>query len=321
MKHLIKFYVGPTSGPRSWSSKLGKEISNLKNNLKNIVDFEPIKGRVIAVDEELLTNGDQKYAYYLALGIQKGPEFLREIMGECPDLPCSMSLARWLNTQSYIMRKYVQTEKPTKALKRLVAITLNWYLPLFFEIKKDCHVKYGALHFFQAIKYAQESFTEPEKKKAWKYFRINAYNAHPESVLLSGICHPFRSTRMKCAEIIIKARRRARRSDEVRPFKVPELNFEAESFLEMVDLSKADVTPPPLLKNYSDNELELAALDGSIELPEIYCHSIHNERAVKDTTTASKREIGQKKSHEHILNLISNRENIPLRHTKSDFKS
>ena len=93
MKHLIKFYVGPTSGPRSWSSKLGKEISNLKNNLKNIVDFEPIKGRVIAVDEELLTNGDQKYAYYLALGIQKGPEFLREIMGECPDLPCSMSLA------------------------------------------------------------------------------------------------------------------------------------------------------------------------------------------------------------------------------------
>ena len=80
LKHLFKFYVGPTSGPRSWSSRLGKQISTLPNNLENIVDFEPVNGRVIAVDDELLTNSDQKYAYYLALGIQNGAEFLIEIM-------------------------------------------------------------------------------------------------------------------------------------------------------------------------------------------------------------------------------------------------
>ena len=157
------------------------------------------------------------------------------------------------------------------------------------------------------------------KKKAWKYFKINAYMAHPESVLLAGICHPFKSIRVKCAEIIIKARVRARRTNEVRPFKVPELFFDAENFLEMIDLTRPDVTPPPLLKNFSDDDLRLFANDGNIELPEIYCHSIMNERAVKDTTTASQREIGQKKSHEHILNLIANRANIPYKHKKSDF--
>ena len=87
----------------------------------------------------------------------------------------------------------------------------------------------------------------------------------------------------------------------------------------MIDLTRPDVTPPPLLKNFSDDDLRLFANDGNIELPEIYCHSIMNERAVKDTTTASQREIGQKKSHEHILNLIANRANIPYKHKKSDF--
>ena len=319
LKHLIRKYVGPTSGPRSWKSELGKTISNLPNNLKSIVNFKPIKGRVSKIDKELLTNADQKYAYYLALGIQNGPDFVKEIFGLIPGLCGQMHSARWLNPASYIMRLYIQTESPSYELERLVIIIVNWYLPVFFLIKKQWHVKDAAHNFFQAIQWAQDSFTEEEKKVAFKVFKRNAYMAHCESILLAGMCHSDWKIRSNCADIIIKAR--ARKSDGIRVFKSPkdDLNLDARNFLEMVDLSKSTVTDPPLLRNFDNAALRQFALNGGIEIPDIACHSVHNERSVKDTTTAAQREIGMDKTHEHILNLIDNREKIPTKPKKSDF--
>ena len=46
---------------------------------------------------------------------------------------------------------------------------------------------------------------------------------------------------------ILKARRSA--SDLVRVFKVPALNFSAQSYFDMVDWQSLDLTEPPLTKN------------------------------------------------------------------------
>ena len=81
------------------------------------------------------------------------------------------------------------------------------------------------------------------------------------------------------------------------------------------------MTDPPLLRNIDNRTLKKLAISGKIEIPNILNHSVHNERAVKDTTTAAQREIGAEKTHEHILNLIDNRARIPTRAKKSDFVS
>ena len=62
-------------------------------------------------------------------------------------------------------------------------------------------------------------------------------------------------------------------------------------------------------------------ITGKIEIPNIPCHSVNNERAVKDTSQASLAAIGYEKTHAHILNLNENRDRIRTRHTKSDFIS
>ena len=73
----------------------------------------------------------------MCVGIQEGPEYLIELVGENPDLPSQMHSARWLNTGSHAMRLYVQSTNPSQELKRLVFVTLNWYGPLFFLIVYD----------------------------------------------------------------------------------------------------------------------------------------------------------------------------------------
>ena len=61
-------------------------------------------------------------------------------------------------------------------------------------------------------------------------------------------------------------------------------------------------------------------LEGTIDIPNIPCHSVNNERAIKDTSQASLQAIGIEQTHAHILNLNENRSQIPTSHKKSDFK-
>ena len=121
--------------------------------------------------------------------------------------------------------------------------------------------------------------------------------AHSESILLAGMCDENQEIRLKCFEIIINAR--SRKSDTVRPFKAPgeKLVFEADSYLDMIDLTANDVTDPPLLRKFDTRTLRKFATNGKLSdfIPKIPCHSVNNERCIKDTTTASQRAVGVKK--------------------------
>ena len=111
------------------------------------------------------------------------------------------------------------------------------------------------------------------------------------------------------------------KKSEIRSYHPPKLNFNAESFLEMIDLSSTDVTAPPLLRDFSNKDLRQYALDGGIPIPDIPNHSVNNERHVQDTSKAAKLAVGVEKTHSHILNMQQNREQIPTKSKKSDFLS
>ena len=319
-KILMKHYLGDTTGPSARDGMLGEDISELPSNAREMVDFETISGNLEEVDKELIDNYDQYYAYHLAMGIQKGAEYLRQIFKGTPPLPSKMYHARFLLTALHIMRLYIQSNDPSDDLKRAVTICVKWYIPLFFWIKKNCHINQAAKNFFQAIVWARETFNEEEWVLVEACFCRNSYMAHPESILISGVCDESVEVRKKCVEIIIEARQRS--SGEVRQYFAPNklLVFNAKTYLDMVDLRlKSIVTPPPLLENYSDNTLRRVALQGPIYIPAIPCHSVNNERAVKNTSQASKVAVGHDNTHNHILNLTENREQIRTRHTKNDF--
>ena len=320
MRILKDKYVGETKGPSSREGNLGEAFSNLPSNHLEMIEFTPVKGRLQEVDASLLDNADQKYAYNLGMGIQKGYSYLLKIYGKKPPLPAKPHHARWIIDALYFMRIFIQTPNPCIELQRIVEIILNWYLPMYFTVKEKPHIVNAAKHFYQGIVWMRESFTQEEQLLVEPCFRRNSFMAHPESILLAGICDPDLEIREYCAKIIIEARKRD--TGEVREFYPPNMLLElnANSYLEMVDLNrKSYVTPPPLLRNYDDETLFDLALEGKIEIPNIPCHSVNNERAVKDTSQASMAAIGIEKTHGHILNLVDNRAKIPTRHKKTHF--
>ena len=326
LKRLADIHIGKTISPEKRAGELGEALANLPSNRREMVNFKPIKGSIPEdIDDELLTNQDQRYFYIMCLGIQKGPRFLKAKFGQDPPLPSKGCAARWLNDKSAEMRYYIQTEKPSEGLVRLMHVTLNWYGPLFFQIKKESDVSFGAIHFYNAIDLQRKHFTTVEQIAVKSTFERNSFFAHPENILLSGIYHGNAESRVKCAKAIIEARKRSELSEENRQFEVPgsRLNFKAKSFLEMVNIFnvrlKNYVTDPPLLRIFDDDTLMKYAKEGNAPLFNIPCHSVNNERAVKDTSLASTMGVGEEQVHQHILNMKSSRDSIPTKPKKSDF--
>ena len=322
-KKIVTMYAGETKGPNTRAGALSRAISRMANDLKEMVDFETIPCDLIEVDPELLLNNDQKYAYNLWIGIVRGRAHLIEKYGLIPPLPAKPHNARWLPQALHTMRYYIQCPKPTVGLKRLVIATVKWYLPMFFLAKKKSHICEAARVFHQGIVWARQNLLASEIKKVKACFENNAFMAHPEAIMLAGIADSDQKIRVECAEIIIQARENHKNDAEIRKYEPPKGNlvWEAETYLDMVDLNDNDyVTPPPLLRNFDDESLRKYARDGNIPIPNIPSHSVNNERAIKNTSQASAVSVGEDKTHANILNLGESRERIPTRHKKSDFK-
>ena len=77
----------------------------------------------------------------------------------------------------------------------------------------------------------------------------------------------------------------AKKCNGIRPFKVPLLNFEAQSICELSDLSDAK-TEPPLTMKYSFEQL-CEIISTPLSLMSLPCHTTACERGVQITTAAA----------------------------------
>ena len=150
--------------------------------------------------------------------------------------------------------------------------------------------------------------------------------ATSEYILLAGIFDADLKIREKAGQLIIKARKLHKASKSVRKYQLPKKYLKLDSashYFQLLDLEKIPkkfFTPPPVLQDFSDEEITKAA-KGEIVLsiPEIPCHSQNCERAVAATTFASQKAIGHKKRHEFLLNLAKNRNLIKTHATKKNY--
>ena len=134
-----------------------------------------------------------------------------------------------------------------------------------------------------------------------------------------------RDVRKKAVEKIIESRNilSAQNYDEVRHFKVlgKLLNLNARNYYEVLDFTKMkpEVCDPPVLRQFSIDQLH-SSIDGErLKIDEFPCHSQPVERNVALTSRSSLHNIGYINRHGFILSTQDSFAKLPMRANKSHF--
>ena len=204
-------------------------------------------------------------------------------------------------------------ESQTQDLKVLVNFIMKVYIPFWFKVKTEKSIKDGAKHihyFITVTRYLAKKY----KDIIDPVIARNAYFAHPENVLLSMISDSRINVRQEAIDKIIQARINYSNNNNIRQFRVPTLNFQAEDYKDMVDMSS--VTPPPVLSHISSEELILMINNEEWEFFKYLNHTQAVERTVKLVTEVSSRVCGQQSRDGAIRTTLKSRKILPKNDTK-----
>ena len=282
LRHLFQHLDGPTTGPRGFSGPIGKSLQNCEK--LPIVDFEPLHCDLpTGINSDHLST-DQRYLFDICTAVSTGV---------CPvDLslrnPGLINHSRWLTMANRVLRLYVATTTPSEELVKLVTFIVTVYAPMWFEIKQAWSCKDGARHVYNTI--AKSRYLGDDLQKVVDpVIQRNAFFSHPENLLLAMLTDEKPAMRELAMRRILKARKQPS-TNKVRSFSVPVLNFEATSYLEMIDWQTIPVTEPPVTREIDDNTLlRLIREDDTpvLEFARYPCHTQAVERHIKLVTEAS----------------------------------
>lgn len=308
LRHLITKLDGVTTGPHSFSGDIGQALRNCEK--LPIVPFTPLESNLPqamadgTVSLDLST--DQKYLWEMVNSISEGVVSLALSRRN----PGALSHARWLTAANRILRLYVSTETPSNALKDLVEYIVRVYAPVWFSIRMKPSMSDGAKHLFQLVQLSR--YLRDELKNIIDpVIERNAFWAHPENLLISMLFDEDLEIRTLARKRILKSR--AAKNKKQRQFVIPELNFDVESYTEMINWHKTGETEPPVLKGVDLDEL-------NIDMLQYPCHTQAVERCVKLVTEASSKVCGEENREGYIASQIQSRKEIPKFESKKDFK-
>ncbi|CAH1998449.1 unnamed protein product [Acanthoscelides obtectus] len=236
-RHLFQY----TSGPRTFSGTIGKDLENCEK--RPISKFKPIPTSLPELSAKDIST-DQKYLYRMVEAISTGV-FPSDLANKSPG---KMSHARWLTRANRILRLYVSVETPPESLTILATYVIKVYAPIWFSIKSHSSCKDGSRHFFKLIELSRylpanlKSIVDPVIQR-------NSYFAHPENVLLAMLTDSQPHIRELAARRILKAR--SVTIKDLRIFKLPQINFNASTYYDLLNWQE-DISEPPLLKSVTE---------------------------------------------------------------------
>ncbi|CAH1110448.1 unnamed protein product [Psylliodes chrysocephalus] len=218
---------GQTMGPRALAGIVGKQIVQCEN--MPIVNYNIIDCQLPEVDF-LDLSADQKNMFEICVAV---------FTGKCSvDLlnrsPAKLSHSRWLTLANHKSRLYASTINPTSELKELTKFIVKVYSPLWFQIKSNSSCVNGAKHVLQTIKPRVDL-----KKVINPVIQRNAYFVYPEN-LLKCMLHDTRPhTKELALRRIVNAKTKGNiNSTNVRPFIIPQINFDADDYVDLIDWQK-----------------------------------------------------------------------------------
>jgi hypothetical protein len=182
----------------------------------------------------------------------------------------------------------VTKESPSQNLEALAKYIMRVYIPMYFNIKYKSSSNYGSVHFSKFIMYSQ--YLPPNLSSiVHKAIENNAYFAHPENIILAMLYDQRPHIRRLACERILKARENAEDIEGVRPFIHPQINFDCNDYVDMIDWNVATITEPPFTRNKSYNGIsEYMTSDAIFEDLQIPCHIQATERHIQIVTSSAK---------------------------------
>ena len=255
-------------------------------SLGSNIDFPILDNQVVAD-----LSSDQKMLYLAWESVIKG-ELNIELLSLTPG---PISHARWLTLAVRLMYLWMSDHELSgmelENLKSLVTFVTLSYCPLWFKIKHNPQVKDSSKHLFSlvvSLRHLEGTVLQEAKKNVAR----NSYYAHPENLLLTMLCDEDSMVRAKAINKILEIRKSNQLGDKsVRPYKLPKIDFDCDSYTEMIDWDKEAIHEPILTCDFSKDDIK--ELHSKPLVLEPYpCHSQGCERAVKETSRASIRVVG-----------------------------
>ena len=296
--------------------------------------FKSIPGNVNEqIDPKLLQNYDIKSLHGLCILAQAGPKSSPNILKAFKRVTGKVNNARWITTANSVLVHYMQLTRPSKELKLLATFVTSVYAPTMFKMKEDFHISSGPKHLFEVFKLSKDLLSTNHKVKSLKKersdllegikitIRTNGFYTHIENVLLCMIMDDNPKLNTKAIEVIKKRRQQDDLIDgQVRKFVVPEINFNAKSYDQLINLNKYadEFSSPPILSKYSLDQIKKKEFED--DFYQIPCHSQSVERAVFLTSQAAEKMVGYNARHGWIINKLARAKNFPTNCTKEHFE-
>ena len=327
LRALFTHLDGTTAGPNCFSGPLGKMIATdvwklpYNKNFKrlNLLDFPDVPEEVV---QSLST--DAKLLHNMCQLANTGNSSI-----DCESLTKAtigkLFLSRWLTMATRVVRVYIAISEESELYFKvftLVKYIVGVYWKMHIATKYKSSIIDGPQHIFDEIssirKLEFDKHTDGSVDVLHKSIQTNCYFVHPENILLAMLGDKKKTVRAEAVRMITKVRRLGRPTNDIREFHLPELNFSAKNYYELVNFygkrgsilmykSKSRgtlaVTEPPLLMKCRDLK-QFISKPLSLHYP---CHTQSVERAVKLTTETTKRVSGQKRQIGEALNTIAAR--------------
>ena len=321
VRHLFEWLDGPTSGDKSFKGPIGKLLKKAET-FPIDEDFDPITDgegiRVLPADVVKDLSRDQKYLYEIIMSIREGS--VREVAATFKIGP--LNHARWITLVSRICRLYLSLkhlpldDNSLDNLKVLTHFCVTNYGPLWFSIKCEPLYKDGPAHVLESVKRVQ-LLSQPVKDIVIPVIQRNAFNAHPENIILAMLADTDPKVRERAVVKIKEIRNGAPFGNtNVRQFQPPKLNFDANEYYDLVD-GNSNWTEPIIVAEMGSIQLE-RILKERLFIGSFENHTQSVERTVKVVSQASKAVVGQRRRDGHIRCVFSSRKKHPKSDSRKD---
>lgn len=147
------------------------------------------------------------------------------------------------------LRLYISTENTTLQLKELSKFIVKVYAPLWFQIKCNSSCVNGAKHVLKTIKrsrYLQQDL----KSVIDPVIQRNVYFLRPENLLICLLHDTRPHIRELALRRILNAKTQDNRSRNIRPFVIPQINFDADDYVDLIDWQKKLNILSPIAPNF-----------------------------------------------------------------------
>ena len=282
-----------TSGPESFAGPLGTEAKK-ELHLQDVVPFIPIESSLSPFPEKVWKDlsKDQQMLYRYIEAIKTGvvPANLRS--KKCGP----MNHSRWLTFAIRLQQLYTRTPNPCDGLKTVVTYIVQVYGPMWFLIKSSTSFTDGPLLLFTWMKLIQN---QPQRVQliAKPVVQRNGWQAETGFLLSAMLSSQDSGVRQKAVKIISQLRLKPKKKPRmrllqgIRKLQVPELQWSASSWPDIIQWEKATISEPYILKRLTLEELR-GAIKSPVVFPSFPLHSQSVERAVKLVSEAGSQVIG-----------------------------